>query len=462
MRIRFPVWRRRSGWTWSLATLGLFAAGIWPQATARAQIPIPGSPTRPIVADVRIVGNETTKEQTIISQTRTRRDREFDPEILQADVRRLASTGRFHDVKTYTQNSPQGVLVTFEVFERPTIQYIRYLGNRNLSDKTLAKQDGIEVGEPMNRFAVEEARRKIEEYYQSKGHSQTQVIVYEGDKPSDKGAVFVINEGALERLAKVQFVGNQIASDQRLLTQIQSKPGMFFGYGFFKGKVERQKIEEDVDKLTTYYRNLGYFNARIGRELDLDESGKWLTVTFVIDEGPRYTVRNVSFMGNEKFASTDLGERMELKSGEQFNLAKMNKDVNTLRNIYGGQGHIFADIKADPRFLEEPGQMDLIYSIDEGGVWRVGKINVHVGGEYPHTRQSVVMDRLSFQPGDIIDIREIRGSERRLKSSQLFETDPSKNAAPRVVVRPPELQEGVETIADGGGQAGSYRGQSPR
>ena len=112
-----------------------------------------------LVAGVRVVGNETTKMSLIQSQLKTRKDREFDPNVVQADVRRLASTGRFRDVRTYTQETPQGLVVTFEVFERPTIRYIRYLGNRNISDKALTKEDGLEVGDSLNRYAVEEAQR---------------------------------------------------------------------------------------------------------------------------------------------------------------------------------------------------------------------------------------------------------------------------------------------------------------
>jgi outer membrane protein insertion porin family len=141
----------------------------------------------------------------------------------------------------------------------------------------------------------------------------------------------------------------------------------------------------------------------------------------------------------------------------------MNVDVNSLQDIYGGQGYIFADIQADPRFLEEPGQLDLVYNIDEGRPWRVGKVNVHIEGEHPHTRQSVVLNRLSLRPGDLIDIREVRASERRLKASQLFMNDPTQGAVPRVNVRPPELQDSIETIAEGRRRpaSSSYRGQDP-
>jgi outer membrane protein insertion porin family len=260
----------------------------------------------------------------------------------------------------------------------------------------------------------------------------------------------------------VDFVGNTIASDARLKTQIQSKPG--FLWYLFGGKVDRAKIDEDIDRLTNYYRSLGFFAARIGRELRYSESGHWLNVTFVIDEGPRYVVRSASVLGNEKFDTDALTNMLELKSGLFFNSDKMNRDLNILRDLYGSQGHIFADIKADPRFLEEPGQLDLVYTIQEGEQYRVGRINVHIEGEYPHTRQNVVLNRISLQPGDIVDIRKIRDSERRLKASQLFVNEPARGVTPRIEVRPPELRDFAGSMAGGAGsprRSSHYRGQSP-
>ena len=184
---------------------------------------LPDQP-RVLVAAVRMVGNSAVKEQYIQAQLKTRKDREFDPDVVQADVA-TGFDGPVYDVKTYTQQTPEGVIVTFEFVESPTIRYIKYLGNRNINDKSLAKQDGIEVGDSISRYAVEEARRKIEEYYHFEGFGKTQVTILEGDKPQDGGAVFVINEGQLERIASVKFVGNTIATDERLKTQIKSKPG---------------------------------------------------------------------------------------------------------------------------------------------------------------------------------------------------------------------------------------------
>jgi outer membrane protein insertion porin family len=420
--------------------------------------PIQAAPAGPrqLVVDVQVQGNQGTKEYEIQKHIHTRRDREFDPELVQADVRRLVQTGRFKDVKTFTRRAEGGVVVIFEVFERPRINYLRHLGNRGLSEKALNKEHGLKVGDPLNAYSSEEGRRKIEELYHKSGFPNATVTILEGNKPEDQGVVYVINEGHLERISQVIFEGNTIASDGRLKTQIESNRGLI--WYFLRGKVDRAKIDSDVEKITAYYRSLGFFKARVGRELIFDESGKWLTLKFIIDEGPRYIVRNVSVEGNEKFASQPLLDFLQLKSGQYFNQPDMNRDLQTIIDLYGSQGYVFADVQADPRFLEEPGQIDLVYRVKEGDVFKVGEVNVNIAGEFPHTRQTVVLNRLSLRPGDIYDTREVRNSERRLKASQLFEVNPQDGEPPRVVIRPPDY-DAIEAIAQKPGS--TVRGQSP-
>ncbi|MDA1049954.1 MAG: hypothetical protein O3C40_05675 [Planctomycetota bacterium] len=422
---------------------------------APGQLP---TPQEPLVAEVRITGNETVKQDTVLSYLRTRKDRQFDPETLQADKRRLTSSGLFREVRIYTQPAAEGVVVTFEVFERPTIRAIEFRGNRGITERTLLKQCGLTVGDSLNFYAIGEARRKVEDYYRSKGFPKAEISIIEGDQPEHRAAVFAVAEGPLQRIEKVEFVGNTFVSAKRLETQIQSKPGYL--YYLFRGKVDRSKIEADAEQLTAYYRSFGFFKARVGRELEFDDNNKWLTLRFVIDEGPQFVVRNVSVLGNSTFDTAALQASLNLQSGQYFQQGKMERDVNTLRDVYGGQGYIFADVKAEPRFsFENPGELDLVYNVTEGEQFRVGRINVHIAGEFPHTRESVILDRLSIRPGDIVDIREVRSSERRLKASQLFETDPQTGKEPRVVIRPPDLND--TRTATQPPRPGTVRGQSP-
>ena len=46
----------------------------------------------------------------------------------------------------------------------------------------------------------------------------------------------------------------------------------------FKGYVDREQIDADVDQLTAYYRSFGFFQAKVGRQLVFNDNGKWLTM----------------------------------------------------------------------------------------------------------------------------------------------------------------------------------------
>jgi outer membrane protein insertion porin family len=447
-----------------LAVLG--AHGTFGQEPAGVQ-PLPpvavsgaddaAAPSADTIVEVRIEGNETTDVSKLPKLT-TRAGQVFDPQVVEEDVRTLHRSRKFVDVHPKYVRVSDGVVVIFQVVERPMLRYVKYVGNQRITTRTLRKKAEIDVGDSMDPYVVEEARRRLEGYYHEKGYEAARVTTVEGGKPGDKGAVFLIDEGRSRKALWTSFVGNTIATDARLLTQIKSKPGVFWLIG---GDIDREAIDADVDALTAYYRALGFFQAKVGREVTVVHEGlrDWTHLTFVINEGPRYTVRNVSFMGNSKFKTEFLERDLELKGGEHFNQAKMDKDLNLIRDIYGGRGFVFADIRADPRFLEEPGQLDLVYNIAEGQRYRVGKINVKIRGEHPHTRHSVVLNRLSLRPGDILDVRKLRDDERRLKSSSLFAADAAKGEGPRITFSKPEGSEATQMARDP--NRPGFRGQSP-
>lgn len=429
---------------------------------------VPPGPIEEQVIEVRVVGNRHRNVQEILGLMKTKVGRPFDAPQLQRDVKTLMSKGWFVDVKPRRDNVPGGVIITMEVVERAILEYVKFLGNKKVPKGSLAKQVDLKKGSPLDPYMVDEGKRKLEDYYKTKGFNGVQVTILEGTKLNDRGAIYLIHEGPSQKIKVVHFVGNTIASEGRLRTQIHSKPPILWVFG---GIFDRKKLDEDMDKLTAYYRGLGFFKARIGREITDNPEQDKITVTWVIDEGPRYKVRDVRLLGNTKFTTPQLQEHLTLKGSEFFDQAKMSKDVSLIRDIYGGQGYIFADVQAEQRFLEEPGTLDLVYNLKEGDRYRVSKINVHIEGDNPHTRSNTVLNRLSLRPGDIIDLNKLRQSERRLKASQLFLTDPTKGTAPKIVFSPPEGEDDDSAIAtrprrrggssSGSGSGNGFRGQSP-
>jgi len=268
--------------------------------------------------------------------------------------------------------------------------------------------------------------------------------------------VYLINEGVKQKVRTVTFQNNTIASDGRLKTQITSKPPLLY---LFKGEFDRGKIEQDEHKLVDYYRSLGFWKARVGHEVVFTESQKWVDLRFVIDEGPRYKVSSIEFIGENRFKEVELSKNMLLKSDQFFDRGKLERDVNMMKDMYGGDGYVYATVEPDQRFAEngDP-EMHLVYHIEEGQRYAVGDVNVKIVGDNPHTRRNTILNRVSLHPGDVLDTREMRASERRLKASNLF-ANQTPAEEPKITFKDPDL--GVENLAENPDAPGKARGQSP-
>ncbi|MEX0678748.1 MAG: POTRA domain-containing protein [Pirellulales bacterium] len=430
-------------------------------------LPPPTPAAEPLVRvlDIRIEGNRAHSREQVLNNMATRIDRPFDQAAFEKDVRKLTSRNWFVHVVPRKDYVAGGVIITLAVVERPVLEYVHYFGNEKISKKKLEKETGLKRGDSFDPYAVREAARKIETLYQTKGFNDVSVDVPEGTKPGDRGAVFLIHEGKVQKFKDITFKGNSpsIAPDGRLKKIIDSREPLFF---FIKGEVDRNKIETDKEKLTDYYRSLGFFKASVGRIYEYNEDEDRLTLTFYIYEGPRYKVHSVSFIGNQIYPQEALDQDLKLNPGDFFDQTKMNADIGTIKDLYGSNGYVFADAAAEMRFFLEPGELDLIYRIKEDQQYRIGDMNVTIKGDNPHTRHATVFNRLSMRPGDIADIREFRSSERRIKASALFNTDPTKGETPRIVFSPPDREQEAErnknrASAKRTGNPDSFRGQSP-
>jgi outer membrane protein insertion porin family len=201
---------------------------------------VAAAPQADLIVEVRIEGNEAT-EVSKLPKLVTRAGQAFDPRTVEEDVRTLHRSRKFVDVHPKYVRVADGVVVIFQVVERPMLRHVRYVGNERITTRTLRKKAEIDVGDSMDPYVVEEARRRIEGYYHEKGYEAARVTTVEGSKPGDKGAVFLIDEGRARKAVWTSFVGNTIASDGRLLTQIKSKPGVLW---FLGGDIDQEVIDD--------------------------------------------------------------------------------------------------------------------------------------------------------------------------------------------------------------------------
>lgn len=422
-----------------------------------------------IVGAVRITGNRNVATADIYKELQTRKGRFYDSETVLTDVRRLNDIGSFDrvsfDVKEVgpetpldeSERSPEipgatqtpSVIVTFIVHERPMVTKVIFHGNRGLDDRALSGRVGISVGDPLSEFSVESGRRRLLDYYVEEGFNQAAIeagiakvqpghsaLNMEGLPPGT--VVFRINEGPLERIADIKIEGSTIVSESRLKKIIQSRGPMLGIFSYMGNQADLKKIDADVNQLSSYYHTLGYLTATVGRRFEYDESGKWLTLVFVVNEGPRFMIGDIQIIGNQYITEESLRARLTLRAGDLFDGTVLRTDVGELVYGYGELGFIYADVKPKTIMRDENGVADLVYEITEGDRWKIGRILVNIEGEPHLMRETTMLNLVDMREGDYIDRRMLEMSRRRIERSQLLETNPAIAEAPDIKVVPRE------------------------
>ena len=167
-----------------------------------------------VVKQVNITGNKILAEHEIMRRIRTRPGRYFDPDLLQQDVNELWKVKQIRRVTgPFVDRQSDGIVVTIQITERPYIDKVNYIGNRAVTDRQLATETGLGGGQPLDLHSVKMAKTRLEDLYAEKGYPKTQVTIIEGDELGDQNVTFLIHEDALQRVAKIDFQGNEIASD---------------------------------------------------------------------------------------------------------------------------------------------------------------------------------------------------------------------------------------------------------
>ncbi len=115
--------------------------------------------------------------------------------------------------------------------------------------------------------------------------------------------------------------------------------------------------------LAAYYHNLGFLTATVGRRIKYDDTGKWITVTYVVNEGNRFKVNDVQIIGNQFITEESLRERLELKPGDMFDGTILRRDVGELVYGYGELGFIYAEVEPKTVMRDEANVVDLVYDV---------------------------------------------------------------------------------------------------
>jgi len=394
-----------------------------------------------IVADVTISGNSSISTDRVFQKLQTRKDRFYEFETVMADIRRLNEM--FETVTYELKERPDGIAVHFKVRERPTISKVYYHGNRAINDRDLAGRSGVNAGDPLNEFSIESARRRLLDYYHDEGFNQAVVSTVRGVGDDPNAVLFRINEGHKERIKAIHIQGSTVVSEARLCKVINSRGPTAGVLRYLNNAANLTKIDQDVKVLEAYYHNLGFLTATVGRRISYDKTGKWMTVTFVVNEGVRYRVNDIKIIGNQFIETQSLMDNLTLKQGDMFNGTLMRKDVAEIMYGYGSFGFIYAEVRPQTVMRDEDDLVDLVYNIVEGDRWKIRNININIDGDPHLMKDTTLLNQIDLVEGEYINRRTLELNRRRIERLSLLEVNPAVAEPPDIRVIP--LDETDET-----------------
>ncbi len=299
----------------------------------------------------------------------------FDPQRIDTDVKSLMRTNVFSQVDAYQEESPPGSgkhALIFVVREMPVLTHVEFRGRKAIRLEEIEDATLLKKGNRADPIRTRNAVHSILRLYQDKGYELAQVELLEGGNPGDTRVVLQIFEGPRVKIGSIDFVGCQFATPAILRTRIAGRPedpGL-------SGMSHRDLLDEDRQKLIEYYQAQGFLEAQVTPVTRKGANPGEIELTFKIKEGLRYSVRKAIIEGNSRIKTEALTADLELHSGRPFLLTMRDADRRRLLSKYTQIGCIDTKISVEPRFIDQPGVVDLVYRIEEGEPYVLGELDI--------------------------------------------------------------------------------------
>ncbi len=367
------------------------------------------------VAAVEFSGLDRTSKVFVEDLVRLHVGDRLDTQALDGAVTRLLKTGRFLSVTYDLDDREGGVGVTFKIRERTVVTSIRVEGNARFRRKQLLSDVKVEIGAPIDWFAVRDGRDAIETRYREAGYGDA-VITFNRERLLETGElVYHIEEGPEVRIRKVRFEGNTVFGNRLLARQGATKRRRWI---FRPGLFEEDRVESDVAALQNYYRDRGYLDARVGYRREAGKKPRDLIVVFTIAEGTRYDIENIRYRGSTVFSTEELKAMMVSQVGETVRRKQIDADARTIQSRYWELGYIDVSVRPIRVFSDRPGLVQITIEIEEGEQYRVGRVVVRGNAR---TKDKVVRRALNlYPPDDLFDLNEAKEAEKRLLETRIF------------------------------------------
>jgi outer membrane protein insertion porin family len=371
-----------------------------------------------VIASITPAGNKKIDSGAILQHIQTQPGDPYAPADLQKELRSIFAMGYFDDIQIEVNQESDGKAVIFHVTEKPVIKSILFSGIDEIKEETVKEVVTTKEQSILNLMKINKDREAVQQLYKTKGYYNTTVtpdITY----PTEESAVvkFVIKEGPKIYIKEISFEGNQTFDDDDLEDEIETDTKGWFSWLTESGLLDYDKLNQDAGRILNFYGNNGFLEAKIGDPV-VKQEGKWLFITFEIEEGPRFKVGKVDIQGDLIQDKESLLEILDLPEEEYISRSILREDVLKITDVYAEQGYANAIIKPDYKKSADNTTIDITIDIEKGELVYINRITIK-GND--RTRDNVIRRELKVEEGGIFNAKALRESVQKLQYLEFFE-----------------------------------------
>jgi len=312
--------------------------------------------------------------------------------------------------------SMTGVIIRFHVTERPVVGRIVFVGNSGIRRGVLADRISTKARDMVNDTKIHLDEQAIVALYMERGFPDIQVRSELVQSGSRTDLVFHITEGPRVIIREIRFQGNEWFSARTLSRQISLRVKSLVNDGAFS----EAALVADRAALVTYYRDRGFVDAAVvdvTQEIESDERGNSLILTFNINEGRQFLFDGITFEGNTIFSDEVLSALVRSRVGVEVNASRLQADFQRIANLYFEHGYIFNSISQEERRNPAGGTVSYHITIVERGRAHIENISV-VGND--RTDTDVILREIPLVPGDIFSRGKVEEAWLNLMNLRFF------------------------------------------
>lgn len=441
------------------AALGVFAQeSDTTKVEAPAEVPVISyglSPKRYKIADIKVTGIKNYDDFVLIgfSGLSVGDVVSIPGEEITAAVKRFWKHGLFSDVKILaTKIEGDQVWLEIQLKQRPRVSQVNFNGIKKGEREDLEARLGLRKGYQITPNAIDRAKNIVRKYFDGKGFKNVDVEILQKDDLAHEGEVIVdinIDKNEKTKIRKIYIEGNKALTDQDLKKAMKKTNEKFNLRNDFKSsilemfstkKFTTEEYEKDKKNLIDKYNEHGYRDAVLLEDSVVNYNDKRVDIYLKVDEGNKYYLKDINFVGNTQYPSDQLLAVLNMKPGDVYNQKKLNERLTTdddaVSNIYYNTGYIF--FGADPVEVDvDNDSISLEIRIQEGPQATINRVIIN-GNDRLY--EDIVRRELRTKPGMLFSRDDLMRSTREI--AQMGHFDP-ENLVPQPI---PDAENGTVDI----------------